>query len=124
MSSLIRTAERTVDQTRSSIADLGAQALSLIDSLHAIESRGVDSLLHRIGHRRRGGALGPVVWLAAGAATAGAIVFLLTTASGKKLRGRIAELWQSRGEREARPPATVATAAPTANGGAEEGFAH
>jgi hypothetical protein len=123
MSSFFRTAERTVDHTRSSLIDLGAQTLKLIDSLRAIETRGVDSLLHGIGLRRRGGALGPIVWFATGAVTAGAVVFLLAPESGKKLRSRIVQLWESRGEKKAEPPTRVATAAPS-NGGTQEEHAH
>jgi hypothetical protein len=118
MSFFIRTAGRTVDHTRSSLVDLGAQALKLTDSLRAIESRGVDSLLGRFGLQRRESALGRVMWFAAGAVTAGAIVLLLAPEAGKRLRGRIARLWESGGEKGAEPPASVVTAA--ANGAQEE----
>ncbi len=121
MSSLFRTAERTVDHTRSSLVDLGAQTLRLIDSLRAIETRGVDSLLDRMGLNRRGGVLGPVVWFAAGAVTAGAIVLFLAPEAGKKLRNRVVQLWGSRGEKRTESaPARVATAAPSSNGTQEE----
>jgi hypothetical protein len=120
MSSFIRTAARAVDHTGSSLVDLGAEALRLTNLLRAIETRGVDSLLARFGHRRREGALGPMVWFAAGAVTAGAIVFLLAPESGKKLRARILRLWEkSRSEKETEPPARVPTTAPTANGARE-----
>lgn len=92
MSSFIHTAERAVDHTRSSLVDLGAEALKLTDSLRAIETRAVDSLLARFGLRRREGGLGRMVWFAAGAVAAGAIVFLLAPESGKGLRARILKL--------------------------------
>lgn len=120
MNSLIRTAQSTADQMLSSLVDSGAQARRLITSLRAVEARGVDSLLDHVGLRRRGNALGPVVWFVAGAITAGAIVFLLAPESGKRLRGRIVQLWESRGEKKAEPPAGVAAAVPTANGAHEE----
>ena len=120
MNSFIHTVERAVDHTRSSLADLGGEALRLSNSLRAIETRGGDSLLARFGLRRRKGALGPMVWFAAGAVTAGAIVFFLVPESGKKLRARILQLWEeSRSEKETEPPARVATAAPPANGARE-----
>jgi hypothetical protein len=120
MGSFIHTAERAVDHTRSSLADLGAEALRLTNSLRAIQTPGVGSLLGRFGLRRREGALGPMVWFAAGAVTAGAIVLLLAPESGKKLRARILQFWEaSRSEKETEPPATVATAAPAANGARE-----
>jgi hypothetical protein len=114
MSSFTDTAGRTVDHTRSSLVDLGAQALKLTKSLRAIETRGVDSLLDHFGLQRRNGALGPAFWFAAGAVTAGAIVLLLAPESGKKLRNRIAQLRGSRGEKEAQPPTRVAPATPNA----------
>jgi hypothetical protein len=80
---------------------LGAQALKLTNSLRAIETQGVDSLLDHFGLQRREGALGPAVWFAAGALTAGAIIFfLLAPESSKKLRDRIAQLWESRARRK------------------------
>jgi len=123
MSSFIDTAGRTVDHTRSSLVDLGASASKLTNALRAIENRGVDSLLAGFGLRRRGGALGPALWFVAGAATAGAIVFLLAPESRRKVRGRIAQLWQSRGEKEAAKPAKGAPAAQGGNG-VQENVAH
>jgi hypothetical protein len=123
MRSLIDTAERTVDHTRSSLVDLGAQALKLTNSLRGIETRGVDSLLDHLGLQRRKGALGPAVWFAAGAVAAGAIFLLLAPESGKKLRDRIAQLWESRGEKEADPPTGGAPATPAVPN-AQEQLAH
>jgi hypothetical protein len=120
MSSFIHTTGRTADQARASLVDLGAQALKLTKSLRAIETRGLDSLLDRFGLQRRGGALGPVVWFAAGAVVASAFVLLLAPESGKKVRDRIAELWPSRGEKKAETPSRISPAAPNAH----EEFAH
>ncbi len=108
----------------SSLVESGAQARRLTKSLRAIEARGVDSLLGHVGLRRRAGALGPVVCFTAGAITAGAIVFLLAPESGKRLRGRIVQLWESRGEKKAEPSAGAATAVPTVNGAQEERAHH
>jgi len=115
MGSFIHTAGRTADQARSSLIDLGGQALKLRKSLRAIEARGVDSLLDGFGLQRRGGALGPAVWFAAGAVTASAIVLLLAPESSKKVRDRIAELWPSRGEKKAELPNGVSTVTPNAH---------
>jgi hypothetical protein len=123
MRSFIDTAGRTVDHSRSSLVDLGAQALKLTNSLRAIETRGVDSLLDHFGLQRRKGALGPAVWFAAGAVAAGAIILLLAPESGKKLRDRIAQLWESRGEKEAEAPPRVAPATPAVPN-AQEQLAH
>jgi hypothetical protein len=69
----------------------------------------LDSLLDRFGLQRRGGALVPAVWLAAGPVTASAIVLLPAPESSKKVRVRIAELWPSRGEKK-ELPSRVSTA--------------
>jgi hypothetical protein len=120
MNSFIRTAERTADRTLSSLVDSGAYAHRLINSLRAIEAQGVDSLLGRVGLRRRAGALGPAVWFAVGALTAGAVVVLLAPGPGKKIRGRMVQLWKAQSDKRAKPPASVATAIPAGNGAREE----
>lgn len=120
MGSVIHTAEHAVDQTRSSLVDLGAQALKLVNSLKAAEGRSVDSMLHRIGLQRRDEAPTPLLWFAAGAIAAGAVVFMLAPESGKKLRGRIAELWESRGAHAAKPGNVVTSKAD----GVEQNLAH
>ncbi len=114
MSSFVQATGRTADQARSSLVDLGAQALKLTKSLRSIETRGLDSLLDRFGLQRRGGALGPVLWFAAGAVTASAIVLLLAPESSKNMRDRIAELWPSRGEKKAEPPSRISIDTPEA----------
>jgi hypothetical protein len=93
MSSVTDTAERAVHHaaahTRSSLIDLGAQALRLVNDIRAAEVRGVDSVLGSLGLQRRESALRPVVWFVAGAAVAGAVVFILAPTQGKKIRDGI-----------------------------------
>ncbi len=96
MNSAVHTAGHAVDRTRSSIADFGVQALKLVNSLKAAEGRSMDSMLHRMGLQRRDEAMSPVIWFAAGAIAAGAIVFVLAPEAGKKVRARIVNLWESR----------------------------
>ncbi|MGA7121015.1 MAG: hypothetical protein WBY94_13005 [Polyangiaceae bacterium] len=120
MSSFIHTTGRTADQARSALVDLGSQALKLTKSLRRIETRGLDSLLERFGLQRRGSALGPLAWFAAGAVAASAIVVLLTPESSKKVRDRIADLWAARAAKKAELPSRVSIATP----GAQESLAH
>ena len=120
MSSVIRTAERAADRTRSSLADLGTQALKLVDSLRTMETRRMNSLLDRMGLQRRQSALRPALWFAAGAASAGAIVLLFAPESGKKLRDHFVQLLEQRGARGTEPPAEVAAATPASHGDEQE----
>ena len=96
------TAEQATDQVkeaashaRARVLDFSTQVLKLVNGIRAAQGRGADTVLDRLGLQRQTGPLGPAVWFAAGALTAGTVVFLTTTASGKKLRQRIASFLAS-----------------------------
>jgi hypothetical protein len=82
-------AEQVSHAARASFVELAAQTLKLVNGIRAAETRGVTSLLGHIGLERRRSALVPVAWFAAGALVAGAVVVLMTPASGKAMRQRI-----------------------------------
>ncbi len=86
------TATRTAAQAKGSFLELGTQVLRLVNGLRVLEMRTADNLLDRVGLQRRESALRPVLWFAAGAVVAGSAVLLLTPATGKQLRSRIAKL--------------------------------
>jgi|SRR5580698_9472411 hypothetical protein len=86
----------TAAHTRASFVDLGAQALRFINNIQAAEVRGVDSVLGRVGLQRRESALRPLLWFVAGAAAAGAIVFIVAPTQGRKIRERIREAIENR----------------------------
>ena len=86
-------AEHMKDATshaRGTLLDLAGQAMKLVNGAREAESRGMDTLLDRMGLQRRRSGLVPVLWFAAGAIAAGGIVLLLAPTSGKSLRKRIA----------------------------------
>lgn len=103
MSSVADTAEHaahrvmgTAAHTRASLIDLGAQALRFINDIRAAEVRGVDSVLGRLGLQRRESTLRPIVWFVAGAALAGAVVFVVAPTQGKKIRERVRGAFEER----------------------------
>ena len=75
---------------RGTMLDLAAQAMKLVNGAREAESRGVDTLLDRMGLQRRRSGFVPVLWFAAGAIAAAGVVLLLAPTSGKSLRKRIA----------------------------------
>jgi hypothetical protein len=86
-------AEHMKDATshaRGTLFDLAAQAMKLVNGAREAESRGMDTLLDRMGLQRRRSGLVPVLWFAAGAIAAGGVVLLLAPTSGKSLRKFIA----------------------------------
>lgn len=123
MSSIVDTADHAVEhvkesavhaagQAKGSFVELGVQALKLVNTLRAMEMRGVDNLLDRVGLERKGSALRPVLWFAVGAVTAGAIVMILAPTSGKELRDRIVKILdRGRSEAKVAEPAKVAPVA-------------
>ncbi|MEO6419535.1 MAG: hypothetical protein ABIP39_09030 [Polyangiaceae bacterium] len=86
------------DTTRSSLVDLGVQALKLFNHVRAQESRYVDSALDHIGLQRRESALRPVLYFAAGALVAGGAALVLAPTSGDMLRKRLIELLSKAGD--------------------------
>ncbi len=86
------------DSTRSSLIDLGVQALKFFNHVRAQESRYVDSALDTIGLQRRESALRPVLWFAAGAVVAGGAALVLAPTSGDKLRKRLIQLLSTAGD--------------------------
>jgi hypothetical protein len=117
MSSVIDTTERAVRHTRGSLIEFGTQAQKLINSLGALETRGVDALLDRFGLQRRESALRPVMWFAAGAVVAGVVVFVLAPTAGKDLRERIAHLFERQVGREPEQAASATNASPASPAG-------
>jgi hypothetical protein len=63
--------EEAASHARATLLELSAQVGRIINSARKAEGRGIDALLDRLGLQRRQGALGPVVWFAAGAVAAG-----------------------------------------------------
>jgi hypothetical protein len=109
---------------RTSLLDLSTQVIRFINGAREAQSRGMDTVLDRIGLQRRQSALGPVLWFAAGAVAAGTAVLLLSPASGKQLRQRIATFLGHETEANATPPRTVErrveeTDAPSGHNGAK-----
>ena len=51
---------------KSSLLDVGVQLMRLFNDARAMESRGVESLLGRVGLQRQQSAAVPVLWFAAG----------------------------------------------------------
>ena len=86
------------DGTRSSLIELGVQALKLFNHVRAQETRYVDSALDHIGLQRRESALRPVLWFAAGAVVAGGAALVLAPSSGEMLRKRLIELLSTAGD--------------------------
>jgi hypothetical protein len=92
MATISATADQATSHARATLLDLSTQIVKLINSARAAENRGVDALLHRLGLQRRSSALMPFLWVAAGAFVAGTAVFLVSPASGKRLRERIVSI--------------------------------
>jgi ElaB/YqjD/DUF883 family membrane-anchored ribosome-binding protein len=97
MTTISNTADHAAEQmkdaashARGTLLDLAAQAMKLVHGAREAESRGVDTLLDRMGLQRRRSGIVPVLWFAAGAIVAGGVVLLLAPESGKSLRKRIA----------------------------------
>jgi|SRR5579859_1274785 len=93
MSTLTNATNHAADQVshaaRASYVELAAQVLDLFNGIRAAETRGMTSLLDRIGLQRRSSVLVPIAWFVGGALVAGAAVAMITPASGKALRQRI-----------------------------------
>jgi hypothetical protein len=117
MSSVIDTAERAVHHTRGSLIEVGTQAQKLINALGALETRGVQSLLDRVGLQRRTSALRPVMWLAAGAVVAGVAVFVLRPTARKGLRERIAHLFERQVGKKTEQVASATNSSPASPAG-------
>jgi hypothetical protein len=83
---------------RARFFDFSTQVLKLVNGIREAQGRGTDTVLDHLGLRRQKGPLGPALWFAAGAVTAGAAVFLLTPTSGGDLRRRIARFFATEGE--------------------------
>jgi len=75
--------------------EYGTQALKFFGALRALELGPVDSLLGRVGLGKRDAAVGPVIWLAAGAVIGGGVALAMAPMSGKKLRRRLARFIDS-----------------------------
>lgn len=82
--------KETASHARARFFDFSTQVLKLVNGIREAQGRGTDSVLDRLGLQRQTGPLGPALWFAAGAVTAGAAVFLTASPSGRKLRQRIA----------------------------------
>jgi hypothetical protein len=77
---------------RDDLVALGVQAMKLLNAYRPHDGSGFDSVLGRIGLRRRESILRPLAFFAAGAAVGGAAVLLLSPGAVTALRGRINEL--------------------------------
>ncbi|MGH7296229.1 MAG: hypothetical protein ACRELB_14910 [Polyangiaceae bacterium] len=75
---------------RANLIDLGTQVLRLVNDVRDTQTRALDGVLGRIGLQRRQSILRPVLWIAAGAVAAGAVVLVVAPSSGKELRLRVA----------------------------------
>jgi hypothetical protein len=73
----------------SSLLDLSTQVIRFANGVREAQGRGVETMLGRLGLQRRQGALGPVLWFAAGAVAAATAVLLLSPTTGPQLRRRI-----------------------------------
>jgi len=91
-----------------SILELSTQVFRFINGVREAQGHGVEKVLHRLGVQRRPSAMGPVLWFAAGAVAAGTVVLLLSPASGKKVRQRIASFLGQQTDRNGKPADTVA----------------
>jgi hypothetical protein len=105
MTTISSTAEHATEHVRhaashagASLVELSTQALRFINGVREAQGRGVETVLGRLGLQRRQSALGPVLWFAAGAITATTAVLLLSPASGKKLRHRLASFFRKESE--------------------------
>jgi hypothetical protein len=101
MTTISDTAEHATEQVKEAAShararffDFSTQVLKLVNGIREAQGRGTDTVLDRLGLQRQTGPLGPALWFAAGAVTAGAAVFLLAPTSGKKLRQRIARFFE------------------------------
>jgi len=108
-------AREAASHAKTTLIDLSAQFMRLINSVREAEGRGVDSLLDRAGLQRRQSAMAPVLWFAAGAVVAGATVVLMATVPGQRLRRRVASFLFHE-ERETRTPDATATEARAGEG--------
>jgi hypothetical protein len=84
-------ATHTATRAKGNLMDFGTQVLKFVNNLRVMEMRGADNLLDRIGLQRQKSSLGPVLWFAAGAVTAGSVALVLSPTSGKELRRKIAK---------------------------------
>jgi hypothetical protein len=84
--------KETVSSARSSLVDLGVQAMKFLDTVRSQEERALDSALEHIGLQRRQSSLRPMLFFVTGAIVAGSIALVLAPASGKKLRAKILDL--------------------------------
>ncbi len=80
---------------KSSLLDVGVQLMRLFNDARAMESRGVESLLGRVGLQRQQSAAVPVLWFAAGAAVATGATLLLAPTSGAELRKKLSGMLSS-----------------------------
>ncbi len=99
MSSISKTADHVADHARNatlmartSLMDLGSQALRLINNIRERESNGV--FLAHVGRRHDPNRLSPALWFGAGAAVASG-AFLFFAPRGADLRSRIGSLMNS-----------------------------
>jgi hypothetical protein len=73
-----------------SMVELGAQALRLVNNLKEAEARGAESVLSLMGLQRRQSVARPLLWFAAGATVAAGAALLLAPMKGEELVDRIA----------------------------------
>jgi hypothetical protein len=84
--------KETVSSARSSLVDLGVQAMKFLDTVRSQEERALDSALEHIGLQRRQSSLRPMLFFVTGAIVAGTVALVLAPVSGKKLRAKILDL--------------------------------
>jgi len=72
--------------SRAGLDDFGTQVARMLSSWRAIERRGVDTLLDRMGLQRQTSFVRPVLWVAAGAVAGGCAVYFLAPRAGDTIR--------------------------------------
>jgi hypothetical protein len=95
MSTISNTADHAIEaasHARKTLVELSAHVVKMLHSAREAEDRSVDALLGGLGLQRQKSVFRPVLWLAAGAVTAGGAVLLMSSASGKKLRQKMTSL--------------------------------
>jgi hypothetical protein len=109
--------------SRAGLDDFGTQVARMLTSWRAIERRGVDTLLDRMGLQRRQSVLRPIFWVTAGAVLGGCAVYVLAPRAGETIRISIDKLRQARdwaGARASQAAATVGNVVQHANGETRE----
>jgi hypothetical protein len=76
---------QTASSARSSLIDLGVQALRLANGFREAEARGVTSILSRLGLQRRQSIAVPALCVLAGAAAGAGVALLLAPMKGEDL---------------------------------------